>query len=438
MLRLLCQAQNYAWGRPGDASEVASLCEANGEDVDKSKPYAELWMGTHPSGPSKTAPGGGGEGETLEAWITAHSDSLGKAVVARFGKVLPFLFKVLSVRTALSIQSHPDKKLAERLHAERPNVYKDPNHKPEMAIALHDFQALCRFVSHEKLVEAVKSNPELRACIGERECEDLLGQTENKKQALKEAFTKLMTCEKEIYSVAVEGLVARLQREAKSRTLSDKENLVLILNEQYPSDVGVLAAFFLNLVKLDPGQAIYLPANEPHAYVSGELVECMAASDNVVRAGLTPKLRDTEVLCSSLTYDQGIPQILEGDVVNEHVKSYRPPFDEFEVQSISVPGGTSATLPVNQGPIILLVQKGTGQAKATAPMSDTALETDTKLSRGNVFFVPAGTSLEVSTDDAPLLMWAACVNQKVVDGTLERSNIVPAPLQTKAAGVNVE
>ncbi len=71
-----------------------------------------------------------------------------------------------------------------------------------------------------------------------------------------------------------------------------------------PQDVGVLSVFFLNLVTLAPGQAMYLPANEPHAYVSGELVEAMATSDNVVRAGLTPKLRDTEVLCSSLTYSQ--------------------------------------------------------------------------------------------------------------------------------------
>lgn len=101
-------------------------------------------------------------------------------------------------------------------------------------------------------------------------------------------------------------------------------------------------------VKLNPGQAIYLPANEPHAYVSGELVECMAASDNVIRAGLTPKLRDTEVLCSSLTYSQGLPQVLEGDSIDTYVKSYSPPFDEFEVQAINVPKSTSAKLPVNQ------------------------------------------------------------------------------------------
>jgi len=88
------------------------------------------------------------------------------------------------------------------------------------------------------------------------------------------------------------------------RQLTDKEQLVLRLERQYPSDVGVIAAFFLNLVKLNPGEALFLGANEPHAYLSGECVECMATSDNVVRAGLTPKHRDVQTLCSMLTYKQ--------------------------------------------------------------------------------------------------------------------------------------
>ena len=133
----------------------------------------------------------------------------------------------------------------------------------------------------------------------------------------------------------------------------------------------MFAAYFLNVVALQPGQAMFLPANEPHAYVSGQLVEAMATSDNVIRAGLTPKLRDTTVLCSSLTYSQapprpippcvstscrtdvrpwpgrpafghalapcpvnpqGLPKILEGEAVSEAVQRYAPPFDEFEVR----------------------------------------------------------------------------------------------------------
>lgn len=86
--------------------------------------------------------------------------------------------------------------------------------------------------------------------------------------------------------------------------LNDKEQLVLRLEKQYPADVGVISAFFFNYMKLNPGEALYLGANEPHAYLSGECIECMATSDNVVRAGLTPKHRDVQTLCSMLTYKQ--------------------------------------------------------------------------------------------------------------------------------------
>jgi mannose-6-phosphate isomerase class I len=88
------------------------------------------------------------------------------------------------------------------------------------------------------------------------------------------------------------------------RTLTDKEQLVLSLERQYQDDVGVIAALFFNYVKLSPGEALYIGANEPHAYLSGECIECMATSDNVVRAGLTPKYRDVQTLCSMLTYKQ--------------------------------------------------------------------------------------------------------------------------------------
>lgn len=90
--------------------------------------------------------------------------------------------------------------------------------------------------------------------------------------------------------------------------MTDKERLVLCLEKQYPGDVGVISAFFLNYVKLNPGEALYLGANEPHAYICGECIEAMATSDNVVRAGLTPKHRDVKTLCSMLTYRQVIPQ----------------------------------------------------------------------------------------------------------------------------------
>lgn len=88
------------------------------------------------------------------------------------------------------------------------------------------------------------------------------------------------------------------------RQLNEKEQLVFQLDNQYPNDVGLISLFFLNYLKLNPGEALYLGANEPHAYLSGECIECMATSDNVVRAGFTNKLRDVPTLCSMLTYKQ--------------------------------------------------------------------------------------------------------------------------------------
>jgi len=331
MLRLQPAAQSYAWGRIAADSEVAALAAAGGAEVDDNKRYAELWMGTHPSCPSTVS----GTGQTLDGWLAIHPEALGKRTAEHFNSGdLPFLFKVLSVDTALSIQSHPDKQLAARLHAERPDVYKDSNHKPEMALALSDFTALCGFVETGQLTEALDSTPELRGLVGEAMASLVAssGNTSLKKTALKEAFSALMTADSAEVAAAVSRLTARLRQQQHSgKPLTPTEQLALRLNSQYPDDVGVFAAYFLNLVALEPGQAMYLPANEPHAYVSGELVEAMATSDNVIRAGLTPKLRDTDVLCSSLTYNQGLPKVLEGEVVSEAVRRYAPPFDEFEV-----------------------------------------------------------------------------------------------------------
>ncbi|BHF79545.1 hypothetical protein SprV_0702266600 [Sparganum proliferum] len=124
------------------ASSPSFTCEP-------SKPYAELWMGTHPSGPSKFADQ---SSENLADYINKDTSVLGTESVKLFGKTLPFLFKVLSVNKALSIQAHPNKKLAEKLHADHPDVYKDDNHKPELAIALSDFEALLCFRPLEEIL----------------------------------------------------------------------------------------------------------------------------------------------------------------------------------------------------------------------------------------------------------------------------------------------
>ena len=196
---------------------------------------------------------------------------------------------------------------------------------------------------------------------------------------------------------------------------------MLRLNQQYPGDVGVLAAWFLNYVRLQPGQAICLEPNEPHAYVSGEIIECMATSDNVIRAGLTPKCRDTEVLCRSLTYSQGQPEVLVGDKVLPYLQLYRPPFNEFEIYSFQPPAGAAAELPPCRGPALLLVQQGSSKLRASSEEGKVASRAT---QRGDVWFVGASTGLEFHVQD-DLVVWVASCNGLGFVPAASSSNILP-------------
>eukprot|EP00475_Leptophrys_vorax_P000179 TRINITY_DN10104_c0_g1_i1.p1 TRINITY_DN10104_c0_g1~~TRINITY_DN10104_c0_g1_i1.p1 ORF type:complete len:476 (-),score=11.24 TRINITY_DN10104_c0_g1_i1:1194-2621(-) len=434
LVRLRCVAQNYDWGIKGAQSTVGRLfalgtagsAEAAKEDL----PYAELWMGTHPSGPSLVLPPPHGasadgvavrkpdasseSGQLLQDWLNAHPGALGSKVQEKWPGQLPFLFKVLSVAKALSIQAHPDKRLAERLHARDPKNYRDDNHKPEMALAVTDFEALCGFVTSKELRKSIQSAPELRVAIGEDAADRVVqcgangvngaheGEESAEKVAFKAAFRGLMTRDPAVIEEQLRLLITRLQEESKTRALSAKERLVLRLERQYPADVGVLSAFFLNHLTLRPGQAICLAANEPHAYLAGECIECMAASDNVVRAGLTPKFRDTDTLCAMLTYHQGPPQVLSGTPVAPYVSLYTPPFDEFEVERVAVPVGHTAALPELSGPSLLLVFRGRGAISVAPANGQDKLHGSAAavaaapsfvqgVTVGDIFFVPAGS-----------------------------------------------
>lgn len=370
-------------------------------------------MGTHVSGPSTIIKEEGGE-STLREEIKDKPWALGEAR-RDFGDDLPFLFKVLSVKTALSIQSHPDKKLAERLHGERPDVYKDDNHKPEMAVALSDFEALCGFCDDEELRLHLTQVPELAEVCGRDAVDEYLAihpedrENNGRKKALKRLFTRLMTAKKELVGKALDDMMARIARSgADGRTLSQREQLVLRLHEQYHHDVGVLSSWFLNYVKLNPGEAIALAANEPHAYISGEIVECMATSDNVIRAGLTPKFKDCEVLCSSLTYKQGKPLVMAGEVPKEGMTLYRPDFKEFEVWSIAADAGKRLNLPGCAGPMIMLMREGS--ASLLHPESiESGVPSEMQTARGNVLFVPANVPMDIHFAEKSSV-WVAAVN----------------------------
>lgn len=149
--------------------------------------------------------------------------------------------------------------------------------------------------------------PEITELVGSKAADQIFTVNEKDgdesiKSVVRLIFTQLMSASNNETKRVISEMKMRLITETNHRELSEKEKLVLELEKQYPGDVGVISAFFFNYVKLNPGEALYLDADEPHAYISGDCVECMAASDNVVRAGLTPKHRDVQTLCSMLTY----------------------------------------------------------------------------------------------------------------------------------------
>jgi len=252
---------------------------------------------------------------------------------------LPFLLKVLSVGQALSIQAHPNKKLAEQLHRRSPEVYPDDNHKPEICIPLGDFEALVGFRPLEEIRKYVIEVPELQQLCCKGSDPGSLG--------LREMYSELMRSEPMIVAQQIASLIRRL-RGKTART--PEEDLILTVEKDYPGDVGIFSVFFLNYVRITsdmPSQYIYCAPDEPHAYLKGDAVECMAISDNVVRAGLTAKHKDVETLLDMLTYrDDMLPQLVgSGDRVAPNVLKYDPPVEDFVVYEIDGPVPEGLHLP---------------------------------------------------------------------------------------------
>lgn len=191
------------------------------------------------------------------------------------------------------------------------------------------------------------------------------------KAALRDAFASFMNRPQDMVTAQVGALVARLSSAGDAATLPTPDAVALRLNAQFPNDVGVFAPYLLNVLTLSPGQAIFLAANEPHAYLSGDCVEVMACSDNVVRAGLTPKWKDVDTLCSMLTFNSGLPPVQDGRRVDAWCTEYDAPVPEFTLQRIhvnpsasaSASGAATYTLPPVPSAAILVVIEGGATAQ---------------------------------------------------------------------------
>ncbi|EGS19572.1 uncharacterized protein CTHT_0040500 [Thermochaetoides thermophila DSM 1495] len=425
LIQLQCGANSYDWGKQGRSSLAARFAAATAADftIQDDTPYAELWMGTHPSNPSKDVL----TGRTLLDLVQDNQALLSTPIVARYGAKLPFLFKVLSINKALSIQAHPNKKLAEELHARDPKNYPDDNHKPEMAIALTNFEGLCGFRPLGEIVAFLEALEPLRELVGEekvREFVETIKSTEGdeseeavkkNKAALRAIFSSLMSSPEEKMKQAADKLVVLATETSFSGLgLPDSQehppslfaNLVLKLHTQFGPDYGLFVLFFLNYVTLSPGEAIFLRADDIHAYLSGDIVECMANSDNVVRAGLTPKFKDVDTLVNMLTYDyapieQQKMQPTEyayatlnraGYSFGSEIMLYDPPIEEFSVVRTVLRGpGAKATFDPLEGPSIVICVKGEGYISVGPKRME--------LKEGQVFFVGATAECVLQTGE---------------------------------------
>lgn len=377
---LECPVQKYDWGNSDPAGLIPTLT-AGDQAWPKGVPAAELWMGAHRSAPARLSVDGASLAEKI-ASEPAHF--LGRDLAGRGVTTLPFLFKILDAKRPLSIQAHPDKSHAEELHRRDPQHYPDDNHKPELAICLRDMRALVGFRPVEHIETYLAKLPELaRLCKPEDENAGLPLPGEKPRDWIRALYSSLMRATPERIDTSARYL---LRREEKGFVVENKlfRTLVHLFGTRDP---GIFSLFFLNYVELKYGEAIFLGPNEPHAYLSGQILECMAASDNVVRAGLTGKFMDLETLLGMLHYQPGLPNILTPRAL-DHSEYYPIPVNDFLVRHWNCAGQTVRVRGHNR-PSIFLVLNGSLRLRASSSTGP-ALEgpTELDLSRGRVFFLP--------------------------------------------------
>ncbi|CAB4256391.1 similar to Saccharomyces cerevisiae YER003C PMI40 Mannose-6-phosphate isomerase, catalyzes the interconversion of fructose-6-P and mannose- 6-P [Maudiozyma barnettii] len=422
LFRLIAAYQQYDWGKIGSKSAVAQYSTLSDPTVkiDETKPYAELWMGTHLKAPSKNAD----SNELLNNIIAKNpEETLGNDIINKFHakNELPFLFKVLSIEKVLSIQAHPDKALGKILHAQDPKNYPDANHKPEMAIAVTDFEGFCGFKPLGEIADELKRIPELRNVVGDETADQFIknfkenvtvGSADDQanRKLLQSVFSKVMNAPEDQIVQNARALIQRAHDSPADFNKADLPDLLIRLNKQFPDDIGLFCGgLLLNHCRLNAGEGLFLRAKDPHAYISGDIIECMAASDNVVRAGFTPKFKDVKNLVEMLTYNYGtvdeqkmVAEKFPRSSGNGESLLYNPPIEEFAVLETTFKTSTGKRhFEGVDGPSVLIVTKGNGKIST----GDVKLDAST----GFVFFVAANTPVDLETTDSTFTSYRAFV-----------------------------
>ena len=390
LLRLSGTVQHYDWG--GLEFIPALLGVTNAE----AKPFAELWMGAHPSAPAMIKD----IGMPLTGFI--ERAVVGEDPGQRFAGRLPYLFKVLDARKMLSIQAHPTLVQAKEGFT-RENAagisltdptrnYKDDNHKPEVHVALTEFWMLHGFRPLQQIAATIQSIPEFTPLMPDfAERLTAATDTETRASLLRSLYATVMTMPQDRVDAILDPLLQRLS----ASPVPDKSNpdfWALRAAESFPlpgghRDRGIFSIYLLNLVHLQPGEGTYQPAGTLHAYLEGVNVELMANSDNVLRGGLTPKHVDVPELMRIVDFSDGPPAILKGEAISPAETVYRTPASEFELSRIEVSPERNFASGTEHSADILIVLDGA----ATVESGDEILS----LKRGEIVLAPAGLNYTV-------------------------------------------
>ncbi|WP_040338408.1 mannose-6-phosphate isomerase, class I [Candidatus Blastococcus massiliensis] len=389
MWQLQNAVRHYSWGSHTVIPELIGLPSP------ADRPHAELWMGAHPDEPSVRS-----DGVPLDKAIASEPEVLlGREVVERFGARLPFLMKVLAADQPLSLQAHPTNEQAEAGFAaeeaagvprdDSTRTFKDPFHKPEILVALTPFEALCGFRPVEKSLHCLAKLqvPELKPTIAALA-----------RGGLRAAIPQLLALSPEHREVLVREVA---QAAAGFVAAHDPEFIntyrwAASLAETYPGDPGVVISLMCNHLKLAPGEAVFMPAGNLHAYLSGAGVEVMASSDNVLRGGLTAKHVDLAALIEVLDFTDAQVPVLH-PVLGPGGLRYPVPVEDFDLTrcQLDEQAGTLTT----RGPQLLLCTEGTAVL--------TSADEELTLAKGSSAFVPAGTPV---TARGPAVLYRSTTN----------------------------
>ncbi|WP_019855370.1 mannose-6-phosphate isomerase, class I [Actinopolyspora mortivallis] len=349
----------YAWG------SRTAIAELLGRPVPAPHPEAELWMGAHPGDSSRLLRHDGSEVPLVRLLDSEPTYQLGRGCTGRWGNRLPFLMKVLAADEPLSLQAHPSSEQAAEGFAREEEAgiprnapdrnYPDPTAKPELICALTEFHALAGFRDAHRTVRLLNQLdvPGLRAHTG-------LLEAQPDRDGLRALFTTWITLPED----NLRALMPELLRACSEHVRAEGEfrlecATVLELGESYPNDAGVLASLLLNRLVLQPGEAIYLPPGNLHAYLRGTGIEILANSDNILRCGLTPKHVDVAELLRVLDFDNGRMRVSTGTRRDANLTVYQTEADEFELSRVDWPCGDNSEVALDSaGPQILLCTGG--------------------------------------------------------------------------------